>query len=305
MSDLDLTLGDFFGPREGEPSQDRINEQALRKHLPSLEREISKRDKDAKWQAIYGGIAGNINELLDVKISDILVNSWNKCFEIVQYINKSRKLPNETFFVSLAEHKVRSEHNPSLKVLMNEEVIREINFNIAIVLIIKAMILEIKGGKIKKIHVTGSCKGQGAVKCEGFLVLERETRSIFLPGIIDLEGQLSYGPTPGIEASKFTIPPRPTKMKESSVDISAPIEAEPTYVDISAPIEAKPKYIESEAMPICTQCQSQLNPGANFCSICGAPAKQSAPPPKTCPQCGRPIKAGANFCGGCGLRLQS
>lgn len=49
----------------------------------------------------------------------------------------------------------------------------------------------------------------------------------------------------------------------------------------------------------CPKCNSELRPGAKFCTKCGQ--KIEAAP--ACPQCGAPLKAGSKFCTKCGARL--
>jgi hypothetical protein len=47
------------------------------------------------------------------------------------------------------------------------------------------MTLEIRNARIKKIHA-GDCKATGSFLCEGFLLAERESKPLDLPGTIDL-----------------------------------------------------------------------------------------------------------------------
>ena len=49
----------------------------------------------------------------------------------------------------------------------------------------------------------------------------------------------------------------------------------------------------------CPKCQSELRPGAKFCTKCGQKI-ETAP---VCPQCGAPLKPNAKFCTKCGYRL--
>ena len=51
----------------------------------------------------------------------------------------------------------------------------------------------------------------------------------------------------------------------------------------------------------CPKCNSELRPGAKFCTKCGQ--KVEAAP--MCPQCNAPLKPGAKFCTKCGCKLTS
>lgn len=85
----------------------------------------------------------------------------------------------------MAEHTIKSEHKPYIEILINDKSVGKIDFNINISLTLKGIILKIRDGKIQEIQ-TGSCKGKGTIKCENFVILEKETESISLPGSINL-----------------------------------------------------------------------------------------------------------------------
>ena len=51
----------------------------------------------------------------------------------------------------------------------------------------------------------------------------------------------------------------------------------------------------------CPKCNSELRPGAKFCTKCG----QKIEAAQACPQCGAALKSGAKFCTKCGHKLVS
>jgi len=50
----------------------------------------------------------------------------------------------------------------------------------------------------------------------------------------------------------------------------------------------------------CKACSTALNPGARFCSACGADTARQVP---VCPACGVELRSAARFCGGCGTAV--
>jgi len=68
---------------------------------------------------------------------------------------------------------------------MNDKKVGSIQFAVNIEIGIKAVTLEIRNARIKKIHA-GECKAKGSFLCEGLLLAERESESLHLPGTIDL-----------------------------------------------------------------------------------------------------------------------
>ncbi|MBI2858985.1 MAG: hypothetical protein HYX90_07895 [Chloroflexi bacterium] len=68
---------------------------------------------------------------------------------------------------------------------MNGQPVGKIVFNIAISLALKGIILKIQDARIKEI-VTGTCTGNGTIKLEGLVIVERKTEPVSLPGSIRL-----------------------------------------------------------------------------------------------------------------------
>jgi membrane protease subunit (stomatin/prohibitin family) len=54
--------------------------------------------------------------------------------------------------------------------------------------------------------------------------------------------------------------------------------------------------------PVCPKCQTQLAPGAQFCSNCG---NKLSPAMITCPKCSTQLPADAKFCSSCGASLSA
>ena len=64
-----------------------------------------------------------------------------------------------------------------------------------------------------------------------------------------------------------------------------------------------------ERKRICPACGAQAEPGVRFCTYCGKPLPQEAPPEEPqksvfCHNCGAPISADAVFCPSCGTSVK-
>lgn len=77
--------------------------------------------------------------------------------------------------------------------MVNEKSVGKIELEITVSLALEGFTLKIQDGKIKEI-LTGSCKGEGSVKCENVVLLEKELAPISLPGSIDLGEGLPIQP---------------------------------------------------------------------------------------------------------------
>lgn len=185
MDSSHLTLQHFFRLKEKQLTDRKRSDFEATEKVATIKEKLKKETKDVKWSLVSDEMTNKILDLLNIKIKDILVGAWDKSKEIKRYLNKDACYPDETILVSLAEHTIRSEHKPSLELLLNDKPIGSIEFNISIALHLNGIILRIKGGKIRQIH-TGACKGSGRIKCEDFTLLERKTEAFSIPGVIEL-----------------------------------------------------------------------------------------------------------------------
>jgi len=185
MSNSQITLSQFFSFKGKKLSQDQLSAIESGEELSSLKERISEKAKEIKWPVVFGEIMKKLEDLLNVNIPDIMVAAWSKYRTIREYLDSEKYPPDETLLVPLAGHTIRSEHHPYVEILINDEPVGKINFNINLALVLEGITLKIKGGKIREI-LTGSCKGKGTIKCENFIILEKETESFSLPGSINL-----------------------------------------------------------------------------------------------------------------------
>lgn len=183
MNNSQITLNQFFS-LEKELLQKRLPIIESSEKISSLKERVLKEAK-VKWPVAFNKIVEKIEDIFDIGILDIMVMAWNKYRILLKYLDREKYPPSETFLVPLAEQTIKSEHHPFIEILINDELVGKIEFNITISLMLKGIILKIQDGKIKEVLI-GTCKGKGTVKCENLVILEKETESISLPGAIDL-----------------------------------------------------------------------------------------------------------------------
>ncbi len=155
-----------------------------RENVANLKKCLTKEVK-VVWPVACGIILKKLSEILDMNISDVMVSAWGKCGDLCQYCNKKKYPHGKSYMLPLAEHTIESVHEPSLEIFFNNQPVGKINFEITLYLTVEGIVLEIQDGKIMKVH-TGSCEGGGCIKCEGILILKKNTRSFTLPGSISL-----------------------------------------------------------------------------------------------------------------------
>ena len=126
-----------------------------------------------------------LDTLLDVDLSSILAGAWNRARDIREYGERSRKDPEKDFLLSLSEHSVRSTHKPYVDIVVNGVRDGRITFHVDVGLTLKGFQLLIRDGRILAV-TTGPCQASGKVSLDGFVLLEEKSRSVPLPGRIDL-----------------------------------------------------------------------------------------------------------------------
>jgi len=180
MNSSEITLNHFFPIQENTLSKFKSM-----KSMEALKEKVEKEVPAIKWSAAFQEVIKQIEDLLNIRVVEIMAMAWNKYRVLQKYTDKEKYSPNDTFLTSLVEHTIKSEHKPYLEILINNNSVGKIDFSIYISLTLKGFILKIQDAKIKEIQ-TGTCKGKGTIKCEDVMIMEKETESFPFPGSITL-----------------------------------------------------------------------------------------------------------------------
>ena len=185
MSEETYTLREFFttGTRFGAPEVKSKIEKS--DHMASLREKILTTMGKTGWPMALEEIYKKAGDLLDISILDLLISGWNTHRGLKKYRDKEKYPPTQSILVPLAEHTVKSEHRPYVEILINDEPVGTIAFEVALTFAARNVILLIQDGKLKSVK-TGEIKGKGAFMCEGGILLEQNFRQVPLPGSVDL-----------------------------------------------------------------------------------------------------------------------
>ena len=166
----------------------------------TFQEKVSKEVKGIKWMSTIPDLAPKVCELLDIKIPDVLITAWKKVKDLQAVLEKSKKTPDETVYLELAQHTINSEHKPSIDVKIKGATVKKIELAIQLGFNLKGFLLKIQNGAIKEIH-TGQCEAKGTVKYGGLTVAEKKLAPIKLPLSIPIPAQLP-NPVPETEDEK-------------------------------------------------------------------------------------------------------
>ncbi len=185
MNSSRLTLRELFSGGDPGPALVIRGEIEAAAQVARMKDVLREKAPAIRWRTTRAEILEKLDALLDVDLAAVMTRAWKKVTELHRYADPEKCPADCVYLVPLAEHVIRSEHRPSLEILLNGERVGEIEFRLEISLTLKGFILKIQGGLIKAIH-TGECQWTGTVRCEDLTLAEEKRGSFPLPGVIDL-----------------------------------------------------------------------------------------------------------------------
>ena len=136
------------------------------------------------WRSFVGSLGTKALDLLQTRLSDILVGTLQKSREILEYRDRAKHPPEEVATVPLFDRPFTSEHHPALEILFRESRYQVV-FDLELRLAMKGLILEIENAQIKAVH-SGSLEGSGSISLWGVDLLKKQFPPVMLPGIVKL-----------------------------------------------------------------------------------------------------------------------
>ena len=153
-----------------------------------FEARMEKEVKTIKWPAAIPDLAKKFVELFDVKIPDILFISWKKADAIRLALAESKKTPEATKYLELADHTITSKHRPHIDVMIYNKSVKKIEFVVTLTFKLKGFVLKIKAGEIEEIR-TGRCEIEGKVQYEDLTIAEKKLAPIDLPALCSFKSE--------------------------------------------------------------------------------------------------------------------
>ena len=158
--------------------------------------------KGIKWTAAMPDLAAKICELLDIKLHYILLTAWKKVEALRQVLEDSKKTPDKSIYLDLAEHSVDYETRPFIDVKLKGASVKKLTLHVAMNLKLKGFSLKVQNGAIQEIQ-TGRCEAKGTLNYEKMTIAEKKFEAIKFPlsihvpsllGMIDGNGDGTVSP---------------------------------------------------------------------------------------------------------------
>ena len=187
-------------------------------HWKTFQEQVRKEVKGVKWISSMPDLAPKICELLDIKIPDVLLTAWKKVEDLRAVLEKSKKTPDETIYLELAQHTINSEHKPSVDVKIKGATVKKIELIIQLGFNLKGFLLKIQNGAIREIE-TGQCEAKGTIKYGGLTVAEKKLQPIKFPLSIPIPDEIPLLMPAPVEADENL-----EEKAESNPSLPAPVE---------------------------------------------------------------------------------
>lgn len=188
MSENSITLSQFFNVK------DRAAKKAAKllksEKLQNIKQKIA--DKaggvtlpSSFYENLFTIAIEKLDEVLQIDIAkDIFATAWSKHQALLEYYDREKYPPDQSFLVPLGEHSLKSEHAPTVEPSINGNSIGSLEFQLEANFTIEGAVLEIRDAKIMKICLA-NIKGTGTLGMMGITFIEKE-HEIKLPGTLDL-----------------------------------------------------------------------------------------------------------------------
>ena len=119
-----------------------------------------------EWTATSSLLVPKVAELLDIKLSRLLVAFWQKAEEVDRALHESRQTPDRDIYVSLYDCSTEATLSPFIEVRVGgKKPGKRIPFTVALPMSFKAVELRIRNGAIVD-ATAGECEITGSVKLE-------------------------------------------------------------------------------------------------------------------------------------------
>ena len=175
MSHNAMTLNDLLKPDFKQAKrigwQEAEQESAMQHIRAVLEQDIT----DLDWDKVKHEIYQQLDTLLDIGLQDVLERAWITSKPVSQAIEKQLLSQSDTVAViPLLPHKVRSKHQPSLKIHLNQKAVGELPLVATYTFRLSGVLLKIQYGKIQAI-LAGKCKSFASLLYQDTTLKEHKT----------------------------------------------------------------------------------------------------------------------------------
>jgi hypothetical protein len=167
-------------------------EQALDEHL----REAAPKQSFAA-QALRlasGEIAGQLQQVLDFDVFELLAQGWVKLRELRSYAEPGKLAPGATAVVNIGNHEITHAESPVVDLEVAGAQLSVLKLTVELTVQFKSVALSIRDAAIRSV-APGECLARVRLKYKRQTLKEESTPKLKLPGRIDLGDGIPLAPT--------------------------------------------------------------------------------------------------------------
>ncbi len=125
----------------------------------------------AGLRAVNAEVGGVADELLEIDLGDALVLGWRKYAALQEAARRTLADPGGEEIVLLASHTVRSQHQPSVDLVVDGLTVNRFEFDVVIELVVTGVAAVVREGALVALR-SGRCDVSVSVALEGARLLE-------------------------------------------------------------------------------------------------------------------------------------
>lgn len=191
MADGSKKLGDFFASDAEAFSRTPLPAEASQ----AVQQDLGTLDKAALESFALADLLRSLYTALDSPLAEILRAAWSSLVELQEYRDTERHPPEETSSVRFGKHRVVSKHHPQVEILLNEQEVASLTFDVQLTLQIIGTTLTVRDGRIWQARGS-EFEAEAILAYRGFQLMKKRTERFRLPGAIDFEEGIPIPPLP-------------------------------------------------------------------------------------------------------------
>jgi hypothetical protein len=188
---MTITLGDALMSGEGNAFDPR--DPSIAAGIDKARDELDNERKKLNTGALGAGLKKAVSTALDIALDDILGQAWSGWKEIREYADPEKTPPDDVNIVSISNHTIESEHEPSVDVVVRGVTVHSFPFHVAAQIDVQGVNLVVQRGMIQEIRL-GSLKMGGSVKLRDRTLLQKQVAQVEIPGVLRLENPIPILP---------------------------------------------------------------------------------------------------------------
>ena len=138
------------------------------------------------FRPVIEGVCSSLEQALDVPIATMLARAWDRSRELRAAMQQTRDSDSASLLVPLLLHTITSEHRPYVDVVLNDAPVARLVFPLKVAFQLDGFVLRVAHGRIAQI-LAGTVKLKATLKFGEFVLLEKATPPIAVPGSLTLE----------------------------------------------------------------------------------------------------------------------